>query len=395
MMLSENQMSEDQNALAAMGAASCPKPCVPSESGCGRCEAAHELPRTSALLFAAHDDDADLTLRKVLSEANFTFAAVGPVLVVRDIRARLGEIGALLKNALLPCAQECIQAAYVPGGIANVAQAMSALMHAQPLWEMAGRFEHEWIRDALKEGWLFSMFHPIVNAGTGEVFAYEALLRARDPAGGKIYGAGQIIDACGKLQLQHQLDQRARQAAISGASGNLPAGARVFVNFLPNTIYDPEICLRTTMQAAERYNLQLSQLVFEVVETEKIPDMAHLLRILNYYRSRGMRTAIDDMGAGFTGVEYITALKPDFVKLDREFVLDAEATLSGRHKMDEMISAAKTHGAQLIAEGIETCAQMDMCVSAGVDFLQGFLFAMPACPPQAITWPAKGNRMAA
>jgi EAL domain-containing protein (putative c-di-GMP-specific phosphodiesterase class I) len=141
------------------------------------------------------------------------------------------------------------------------------------------------------------------------------------------------------------------------------------------------------MEAAEANNLSMSRLVFEVVETEKIPDMAHLNKVLSYYRERGVGTAIDDMGAGFTGVEYITSLQPDFVKLDREFVLQAEATSLGRRAMDTMISKSHASNARVIAEGIETTEQMQMCINAGVDFLQGFLFAKPACPPQAVTFP--------
>jgi EAL domain-containing protein (putative c-di-GMP-specific phosphodiesterase class I) len=116
--------------------------------------------------------------------------------------------------------------------------------------------------------------------------------------------------------------------------------------------------------------------------------MEHLQHILDYYRQRGMGTAIDDMGAGYTGVDYITSLRPNFVKLDREFVLAAESSQEGRDQMQAVITAAHTHGAKVIAEGIETQEQMDLCVRSNVDFLQGFYFAKPACPPMAVTWPA-------
>jgi EAL domain-containing protein (putative c-di-GMP-specific phosphodiesterase class I) len=190
------------------------------------------------------------------------------------------------------------------------------------------------------------------------------------------------------LNLLHQLDQRARQSAIRAASEHIPGPSHIFINFLPNTIYDPEICLRTTMEAATKYNLSMDRLVFEVVETEQIPDMENLCKILEYYRNRGVGTAIDDMGAGYSGLDYITELKPNFVKLDREFMLKAEATSEGRIAMDSMIKASHANQAKVIAEGIETPAQMQMCMDAGVDLLQGFLFAKPACPPLSVKWPA-------
>ncbi len=158
---------------------------------------------------------------------------------------------------------------------------------------------------------------------------------------------------------------------------------RLFINFMPNTIYDPEVCLRTTMETIEECGMELSDLVFEVVETEHIPDMKRLHKILDYYRSRGAGTAVDDMGAGFSSLEYLTALRPDFVKLDRDLVVQAEHKASARQSLDVIISQANQLGIKVIAEGIETEEQMQMCRGAGVDFMQGFLFGLPANPPQA------------
>jgi diguanylate cyclase (GGDEF)-like protein/PAS domain S-box-containing protein len=370
--------------------------CAPSSTGCLRCESAPSTQGTaySVLLLGPQDADAGNMLRQALSANGFEFSTTGPLLIVPNVRDRLAEIETLFKSRLSPVTRASVSAAYMPGGLMNSDQIMSALLVARPLSELLHNFEHEWIREALSDGWLFSVFHPIIHARTGEVFAQEALLRARNPRTQKIVGAGQIIHACEKLKLQHQLDQRARQAAIQGASEHVPTNAKVFINFLPNTIYDPAICLRTTMEAAERCRLPMSRLVFEVVETEKIPDLNRLGHILDYYRERGVGTAIDDMGAGFSGIDYITSLKPDFVKLDREFVLAAEATTQGRKQMDRIISASHRQDASVIAEGIETEAQMAMCVEAGVNFLQGFLFAKPACPPQPVNFPATFKRVA-
>ena len=374
----------------------CKPQCAPSANGCLRCESvpAGKVTATSGLVLGPQDSDANAAIRQVLSSAGFQYTTTGPVLIVPDMRNRLQEIGTLLKNCLSPLTQANVAASYVNSGLATPEQVMSALLFARPLAELLHNLEHEWIREALSDGWLFSVFHPIIHATTGELFAQEALLRARNSHTQQVLGAGQIINACEKLNLLHQLDQRARQSAIRAAAEHVPGPARIFINFLPNTIYDPEICLRTTMEAAEQFNVPMSRLVFEVVETEKIPDMAHLRHILDYYRKRGVGTAIDDMGAGFTGVDYITSLQPEFVKLDREFVLAAEQTAEGRTQMDLMVRVAKEQGAKLIAEGIETEAQMEMCVDAGVDFLQGFFFAKPACPPQRVSF-AKSEKRAA
>jgi len=159
---------------------------------------------------------------------------------------------------------------------------------------------------------------PMEEAHGESQWVRHALIRARHPHTGEVYGAGPIIDAANKLDMHHILDQKARKTAIREAALLREMRGRIFINFMPNTIYDPEICLRTTMEAAHEYGVPLSRLVFEVVETEQIPDMKKLERILDYYRRHGAGTAVDDMGAGYASVEYLAALQPDFVKIDRD-----------------------------------------------------------------------------
>ena len=363
--------------------------CAAVEGRCLRCESlpAGRCAGEATLIFGAQDADADTTLRAVLQEASLSCNAIGPVLTLPGGRMERAALSDLLKQRLSPYTQACIRAAYAPGGAATPEQVIAALLFAEPLSVLLQNMEHEWVREALNDNWLFSVFHPIVDAATGECFAQEALIRARDPHTGQTIGAGPIIQACEKLNLEHQLDQRARQSAIRGAAEqNLQS--KVFINFLPNTIYDPEICLRTTMEAAETYHIPLDKLVFEVVETEHIPDMPRLRHILEYYRERGVGTAVDDMGAGFTSLEYLTALHPDYVKLDRDVVVEAEHRTKTRDQMRHIVDTAKTLGIRVIAEGIETLGQMQICADIGVDYLQGYLFARPACPPQTVSFPS-------
>ena len=239
----------------------------------------------------------------------------------------------------------------------------------------------QWLRQVLTDDWLFCLFHSIVHADTGQVFGHEALIRARHPITGQVYGAVEIIEAANALNMHHVLDQKARKTAIREAALVGTMEGRLFINFMPNTIYDPEICLRTTMEAAREYGIPLSRLVFEVIETEQIPDMKKLKRILDYYRGHGVGTAVDDMGAGYASVEYLAALRPDFVKLDRALVVRAEHEKEARKKMETIVSQAKSLGITVIAEGIETSSQLHLCREIGSDLLQGYLFGLPANPP--------------
>ncbi len=388
-------MAKPVSTMSSGMSSGCQTACAPTAGGgCLRCE--HVPGREGgAVLFAAADIAAASVVTETLTAAGFTVTEIGPVMRVTGTRQTLSEVAKVLRAKITPYTQSAVRGAYVPGGrVDSESDVYRAMMTAEPLSTMLANWEHEWVRDALDEGWLFSVFHPILDARTGSVFAQEALLRARDPIHGTHYGAGQIIGACDALNLQHQLDQRARRCAIYNAAKHVPVDQKVFINFLPNTIYDPVVCLRTTVAAAKKFNVDMDRLVFEVVETERIPDMDRLLKILDYYRDRGVGTAVDDMGAGFSTVEYIEALKPDYVKLDRDLVVRAEHDRAAQARVRELVDASHSSGAKVVAEGIETPGQLDTSIDCGADYLQGFLFAKPARPPAAVTWPTGARKVA-
>jgi EAL domain-containing protein (putative c-di-GMP-specific phosphodiesterase class I) len=360
--------------------------CSPTPEGCGRCHSTRRpSPDTETLLLLmAHNGHAHEAIARVLERCGVTYRTAGQVLMLPTDRRRMSLLRETLDSQVPKPVQNAVRAVFFQGDPACPASALTAFVGAEPLPTLLSMQADEWVRDALDDGWLFSVFHPIVEAGSLRPFAYEALIRARHPETREVIGAGPIIGACERLDLQHVLDQLARQTAIRNAAAlALPYG-RFFVNFLPNTIYDPEICLRTTMEAADECGIDVSRLVFQVVETESIPDMKRLRHILDYYRSRGVGTAVDDMGAGYSSTDYLTALRPDYVKLDRALVVKAEDDWAARWKMAEIIRVARDLGIQVIAEGIETVTQRQVCLDLGVDYLQGFLFAHPANPPQAV-----------
>jgi len=365
----------------------CKSACAPSANGCLRCGPAGQTLHNGALLIVPRDADADLTLTAAIATTDLQTTRIGPVLVVHEVRHRLAELSAHLRATLAPYTLSGARAAYAGKSI-DVGDLLAPLAFAEPLGQLLGRLEHEWVRDLIAGDHLFSVFHPIIDVNRGDVFAQEALIRAADPLTGKTIGAGPIISASLALDIEHQLDQRARVCAIRNGARVVPSDQRLFINFLPNTIYDPEVCLRTTIDAAAEFGIELSRLVFEVVESQKIPDMKRLRAILDYYRDRGVGTAIDDMGAGFANLDYITQLRPDFVKLDRKFMLAAVADIKRWAEFVEVVRTSHDVGARVIAEGIETERQMALCREAGVDFLQDFLFARPNAQPEKVTLPA-------
>ena len=231
----------------------------------------------------------------------------------------------------------------------------------------------------------FSMaYQPIVDASTGGLFAYEALVRGLDGSGAAGVLAG--VDADNR----YAFDQACRIKAIEVASAlGLPAtGASLSINFMPNAVYKPEACIRATLATAERTNFPLDRIIFEITEGEEVVDHAHLLGIINAYRSMGFRTAIDDFGAGFSNLNLLAQFQPDILKLDMLLIRDIDITPVKRTIVRSVISVCQELGSLVVAEGIETAGEYQALRDIGIDLFQGYLFAKPAFEALPTpTWP--------
>jgi EAL domain-containing protein (putative c-di-GMP-specific phosphodiesterase class I) len=222
-----------------------------------------------------------------------------------------------------------------------------------------------------------SAYQPIVELPSQRTVAFEALLRARTAEGAELAPAP-LFDQAQRAGWSPRLDRIGRTTALHGAAGWL-GDRSLFVNFIPTSIYDPKVCLQTTERAAHRAGIPLEQVVFEVTESERVTDVAHLERIFDYYRERGCRVALDDLGAGYSSLELLVRLRPDVVKLDRTLIENLpEATSTA--VVRAVIEITHTYGGLVLAEGVETVTQSDAVNDLGVDLGQGWLYGRPAFP---------------
>ncbi len=232
-----------------------------------------------------------------------------------------------------------------------------------------------WVREVLAESRLFSHYQPIVDIRTGEPYGFESLLRAR-LEDGTVVTARDIIEGARRLDLLFQLDQQARKSAVLGAADGI-GPHRLFINFLPTVIYNPEHCLATTMAALAQSGLRPDQVVFEVVESEQIVDRAHLVRILDYYRGHGFRVALDDLGAGYASLNLLSELKPDLVKLDMELVQSTAGDPLRTGILEAFVQFSERFGIGLIAEGVENAEMAEGLRTCGITLMQGYHFGRP------------------
>lgn len=229
-------------------------------------------------------------------------------------------------------------------------------------------------RDGAGFDFAFSMaFQPIVDVETGRPFAFEALVR-----GTANEGAGEILARVTERSL-YAFDQACRVKAIEVAAraGLLETPARLSINFLPNAVYSPKACIQLTLKTAGAVGMPLDRLIFEFTENERMADPTHVAGIVDSYREMGFGTALDDFGAGHAGLNLLARFQPDIIKLDMELIRGLEASLPRRIIVDGVARMCRQLGITLIAEGVETVAELEALRSIGIRYVQGFLFARP------------------
>ena len=216
---------------------------------------------------------------------------------------------------------------------------------------------------------LYIVYQPIVSWANRRVYAYEALLRSREPT---MLLPGAIVDAAERLGRVHQLGRAVRARAIEPLA-RLPADVVLFVNLHPDDLLDPEL------YAAEGpFSAAASRIVLEITERASLHAIGDVRERVAALRRLGFRIAIDDLGAGYAGLTSFALLEPDVVKLDMALVRDLDREPTKQALVRTMITMCNELGLVVTGEGIETAGERDRLALAGCDLMQGYLFARPA-----------------
>ncbi|CAZ89188.1 conserved hypothetical protein [Thiomonas arsenitoxydans] len=213
-------------------------------------------------------------------------------------------------------------------------------------------------------------FQPIVDSRSGTIFAHEALARGLQGE-----PASTIFEKVNDDN-RYRFDQTCRVKAVALAA-RLGLKGYLSINFLPNAVYKPELCIRATLAAAEQYSFPPDRLLFEVTESERVEDVGHLKSIINDYKSRGFLTAIDDFGAGFAGLNLLAELQTDIVKLDMALVRNVNEDRIKASIIRGVIQTCIDLNIRVIAEGVETREEYLCLERMGINLFQGFYFSRP------------------
>lgn len=230
-------------------------------------------------------------------------------------------------------------------------------------------------RDGIDFDIPFAMaFQPIVDTATGRPFAYEALVRGIDGE-----GAYSVLSQVTEAN-RYSFDQACRVKAIETAmaAGIMAGDAKLSINFLPNAVYSPMACIQLTLRTARAEGLPIDRLIFEFTENEQMGSPEHVATIIDNYKQIGFSVAIDDFGAGHSGLDRFVRFAPDEVKLDMELVRDIDTDPRRRAIVRAMVGMCAELDTLLIAEGIETAAEAATLNDLGVRYHQGYWYARPA-----------------
>jgi len=214
-------------------------------------------------------------------------------------------------------------------------------------------------------------FQPIVDIQEKCAWSYEALVRGTN--GESAYSVLERVDDNNR----YRFDQACRVKIIQLAS-RLEMKQKLNINFFPNAVYKPELCIRTTLTVAKETGFPIENIVFEITEGERITDEEHLINIIEAYKHLGFSIAIDDFGAGYAGLNLLATYQPDSIKLDIVLIKEIHKHFPRQAIVRAIIGVCKELNIDLIAEGVETIEEYQFLKGLGIRYFQGYYFARPA-----------------
>lgn len=234
---------------------------------------------------------------------------------------------------------------------------------------------------AIIEGELLTpCFQPIIDVGRQQVHGYEALIRG--PEGSWLHSPLTLFDVAMREGLLVELDLLCRRLAIA-AFARLDLSGRLFLNVMPSTIVERDFREGLTLGYLREHGLAPNRVVIELTEHVPIQDYALMRQAVAHYRDMGFQVALDDLGAGHSSLRHWAELRPDFVKLDRHFIVGIDREPGKREFLRSILDVARSLGCLLIAEGVET-AEEYRCLwelDRSLSLLQGYYFARPSQTP--------------
>lgn len=220
-----------------------------------------------------------------------------------------------------------------------------------------------------------TVFQPIVSLKDGSIFAYEALSRITLPQCDlNIEELFHISEHQNKLW---ELEKLCRTKALKNAV-HKPKDTKLFINVDPNIIHDADTFSGFTHQKLIEYGFDAHDIVFEITERSAINDLHTFTFAIKHYQNQDFQIAIDDFGSGYSGINRVCCFSPNFLKIDMQLVRNINSNTKKYSLVSAIVKFCKESSIKIIAEGIESEAELKALIQLGIDYGQGYYLAKPS-----------------
>jgi len=228
--------------------------------------------------------------------------------------------------------------------------------------------------NVLDNGQIATVFQPIVSLRDGSVYGYEAL--SRGPLDSEMYYPTLLFDCAEKYGKTWELELLCRKKAIETVF-DLQSQFTLFLNVNPKIIHDEKFKKGFTKEYLAEYGINPENVIFEITERGVISNVSEFIDTINNYKNQNYRIAIDDAGAGYSGLNMISDIHPHFIKLDMNLVRDIDTDTTKQSLIKGFTEFASMTNTYLIAEGIETKEELLKLIEIGVHYGQGYFLQKP------------------
>ncbi|MFZ5354724.1 MAG: EAL domain-containing protein [Bacillota bacterium] len=232
----------------------------------------------------------------------------------------------------------------------------------------------ELLRKIVEEEQIYTLYQPIASLIDGSILGYEAL--SRGPKGTALENPGALFEEAVKNNMLWELEYLCRKKAIYGAR-DIIKNKNLFINVDPKVIYDDRFKSGMTKDFISVYDINPSNIIFEITEWSFIEDYRNFKSVINNYINQGYRIAIDDTGAGYSGLRMLAEMHPNYIKIDMELIRDIDKKVINQALIKTLNDFAAATNMHIIAEGIETIDEITTLIDLGIKYGQGYLLQRP------------------
>jgi EAL domain-containing protein (putative c-di-GMP-specific phosphodiesterase class I) len=224
-----------------------------------------------------------------------------------------------------------------------------------------------------------TLYQPIMDLNTLEVLGHEVF--SRGPAGGPFEDAEHLFALAERTGRLVELERLCRQQALGSVSRHLKPGTKLFLNTSARALADPEVAGVDFVRHVENQGLRHADVVLEITERTAVEEREPYRQMLRHLKREGFGIAIDDMGAGYSSLQALVDVEPDYLKFDISLVRQIDRNLIKRSLLETLVDLSAKIGARVIAEGIELEPELRTLREMGVPLGQGRYLAPPVMLP--------------